>query len=95
MDVKSKLIDANLDKKNSTKVVIITSIDDDQVNNPILSCLNPASFQTIMWDLNISDSQRTNNKESVGENFVFKKFSGSFRKSIKRKMRMERSVKRI
>lgn len=89
---KSKLISDETSKKNSTKVVIITSIDDDQVNNPILSCLNSANFQTIMWDLNeknLSDFQRMNNQESVGENFVFfKKFSGSFRKSIKRKMRM-------
>jgi hypothetical protein len=36
--------------KNSTKVVIITSIDDD--NEKILSYLNPSSIETFVVDLN-------------------------------------------
>ncbi len=36
--------------KNSTKVVIITSMDDD--NEKILSFLNPSSIETFVVDLN-------------------------------------------
>lgn len=81
MDVikKSKLIAEEKNSKNSTKVVIITSIDDDQVNNPILSCLNPANFQTIMWDMNPAESLRTNNNELVGEYFRVVFFRRKFR----------------
>lgn len=42
--------------KQSTKVVIITSID-DQDHHPILSCLNSTNFETIMVDLNRTSSK--------------------------------------
>ncbi|CAF0975383.1 unnamed protein product [Adineta steineri] len=39
--------------KNTTKVVIITSVDDD--NDNILSCLNPSNIETFVVDLNHTD----------------------------------------
>jgi len=53
---KSKLINNDKEQrinKNSTKVVIITSVDDD--NDKILSYLNPSNIETFFVDLNNSN----------------------------------------
>jgi hypothetical protein len=67
----------NIDKeqrgnKNSTKVLIITSADDD--NDKILSYLNPSNIETIVVDLNNSnlmDAYKRSLTQSVG--FYFRK----------------------
>jgi hypothetical protein len=48
--------------KNSTKVVIITSVDDD--NEHILSYLNPTSIETIVVDFNEANLMK---RSSVGD----------------------------
>jgi hypothetical protein len=51
--------------KNSTKVVIITSVDDD--NEQILSYLNPTTIGTIVVDLNETNLMNGYQKSSVGD----------------------------
>ena len=52
----------------STKVVIITSVDDD--NQEILSYLNPTSLGTIVVDLNETNLMNGYQKTSVGDFYL-------------------------
>ncbi len=67
---------ANIDKskgnKNSTKLVIITSVDDD--NEHILSYLNPTNIETIMVDLNERDLMNAYQKRSLTQPVRFYHF---------------------
>ena len=68
--IRMDVINEQKNNKQSTKVVIITSIDDDhnQQHNPIFSCLNSANFETIMVDLNetnLLETYRTQTKTLV------------------------------
>jgi hypothetical protein len=66
---KSKLLNNDKEQrgnKNSTKVVIITSVDDD--NEKFLSYLNPSNVETIVVDLNdtnFMDAYQIHNKRTL------------------------------
>ena len=59
--------------KNATKVVIITSVDDD--NDQIFSYLNPSKVEKIIVDLNDTNIMDTyqihNNKRSLSKSVRF------------------------
>jgi hypothetical protein len=81
---KSKLINNDKEQrinKNSTKVVIITSVDDD--NDKILSYLNPSNIETFFVDLNnsnLTDIHQRSLTQLVG--FYFRKIINQIKKKL-------------
>jgi len=72
---KSNLINDNKEQrsnKNSTKIVIITSVDND--SDRLLSYLNPSNVETIVVDLNdtnLLDAYQIHTKRSLSQSVRF------------------------